>query len=210
MMSDVARYYQDLLADRVWCAEGLSWTVVQQLTMDEVCRRLAARHIDFAEVLDGRPEGFDPLLVASLAQVGSSVMLFQQYGFEGSRPEVLRRLSDGTRVHNVGWTINGNGTISYAVDGKILTRIGNNDPERRSGEDPSALDEYTADLYAAQQIWNSEQWSTSPKVREAAAMATIEHGTGVRLATEWLDNLHGEPWQTVMLGHDPSDPRPPS
>jgi hypothetical protein len=29
MMDDVARYYQDLLADSVWCAEGLRATVDQ-------------------------------------------------------------------------------------------------------------------------------------------------------------------------------------
>ncbi len=46
------------------------------------------------------------MLVAYLVQAGTSVVMFQPLGFEGSRREVLRWLSDGTRVHNVDWSIN--------------------------------------------------------------------------------------------------------
>ncbi|MBP2325621.1 hypothetical protein JOF56_006006 [Kibdelosporangium banguiense] len=77
------------------------------------------------------------------------------------------------------------------------------DPERRSGQDPSALDEHTADLYAVRQIWKSKEGPASANIRQAAAMALVEHATGVRLTAELLDSLSGEPWQWVMLSRTP-------
>ncbi|MFI7643089.1 DUF6461 domain-containing protein [Nonomuraea sp. NPDC049400] len=219
-------YYQRILTSRSWYAEGLSWTVIQpasrQPTVAEVMRRLHAEHVNLDE-LDEWADDPDPLLVAHLAQIGPHVVMFQDNGFEGSRPEVLRRLSDGARVHNVNWTITGNGSLSYAVYGKVLTRIDMSDPGRKYGEDPTALDEDLADMHTARQALdlkeqadlNETSQAVDPSVpsvlathliAEAAAMATMEHRTGIRLTEQWLDNLDTEPWQAVMLGKIPSDP----
>ncbi|MBM0278992.1 hypothetical protein JM949_28785 [Micromonospora sp. STR1s_6] len=121
-----------------------------------------------------------------------------------SRPEMLRWLSDGTRVHTIDWTINGNGGVTYAVYGRVLAWMDLNDPERRHGDDPSAFADDLDDVRAARGTGH---------VRPAA-MAFVERRTGVRLPAEWMSDEGADPqagpWVTVRLGVIPPDPRPPS
>ncbi|WP_406103750.1 DUF6461 domain-containing protein [Micromonospora globbae] len=200
MVSDTVRYYDDFLADRDWLAEGLSWAVVQpasaEATIDGVIERLRARRVEPGDTQIGE--------LADLARIGPNVVVFQDNGCELSRPEVLRWLSDGTRVHTVDWTINGNGGVTYAVYGKVLVWMDMNDPDRRYGDDPSAFDDDLDDVRAAQ----GTEYVT------AAAMALVERRTGVRLPAEWMSDEGADPqagpWVTVRLGPIPPDPRPPS
>lgn len=219
MVSELVEHYRSLLRGRSWRIEGLSWTVIQPagqpVTVEVVKRRLQAEPINldeirFPHVNDLRPDDPSPFLVAHLAQVGSSVVMFQANGFEGARPEVLRWLSDGARVHNVDWTINGNGGISYAVYSTVLTWIDKNDPSRRGGTAPDAMDEDLTDLTTARRMRDADERPASELICEAAAMATVERRTGVRLPTAWVDDLGSQPWQVVMLGRIPNDPDPPS
>src|SRR5439155_8174293 len=161
----------------------------QQVTIDEVMRRLRAEPVNLGEIRfphvnDRRPGDPDEMLVAYLAQAGTSVVMFQPLGFEGSRREVLRWLSDGTRVHNVDWSINGNGGITYAVYGKVLAWIDKNDPSRRWGDDPSLLDDDLTDLRPARQPRDTGQSPAARLADEAAALATVERRTGLRLPAD--------------------------
>ncbi|MBB5478385.1 DUF6461 domain-containing protein [Micromonospora parathelypteridis] len=194
------RYYDDFLADRDWLAEGLSWAVVQpasaEATVDGVIKRLRARRVEPGDKHAGE--------LADLAQIGPDVVVFQDNGCALSRPEVLRWLSDGTRVHTVDWTINGNGGVTYAVYGKVLARMDMNDPDRRHGDDPSAFADDLDDVRAA----------LGTEYVRSAVMAFVERRTGVRLPAEWMSDEGADteagPWVTVSLGAFPSDPRPPS
>jgi hypothetical protein len=203
MISESVRHYQDLL-DRSGMEEGLSWTVIQPagtpITVEEVMGRLGA------ERLGAPSHESDPLLVAWVRQVGSAVVMFQHFGVEGSRPEVLRLLSDGARVHNVEWTINGNGGVSCAIYGQVVVWIDMNDPERRMVTGPSVQEEELADLRQAKDMWEADDQS-SAFVQKAASMALVEHRTGVRLTADLIKDL--DSWQTVLLARIPSDPRPP-
>ncbi|MEV4517671.1 hypothetical protein AB0K00_53025 [Dactylosporangium sp. NPDC049525] len=89
-------HYRDLLLNRSWYAEGLSWTVIQPagapVTVDGVIRRLRAARINldeirFPHVNDLRDDDPSPFLVAFLAQVGDDVTMFQTNGSEGARPD---------------------------------------------------------------------------------------------------------------------------
>lgn len=211
-------HYRTLLLNRSWYAEGLSWTVIQPagapVTVGEVMRRLRAERVDldeirFPHVNDLRDGDPSPFLVAHLAQVGDAVMMFQTNGCQGARTEVLRLLSDRARVHNVDWTINGNGGVSYAVYGTLLAWIDKNDPDRRWGTHPDTLDADLADLREARRLDDEDDWPANRLAAEAAAMSTVELRTGVRLPHAWADGLAGPPWETVMLGHIPDDPGPP-
>jgi len=219
VVSEPVEYYRNMLTNRSWYAEGLSWTVIQPagapVTVEEVSRRLRAEPINldeirFPHVNDRGPDDPSPFLVAHLAQVGADVVMFQDLGSEGARREVLRWLSDRARVHNVDWTINGNGGISYAVYGTLVAWIDKNDPDRRGGTQPDALDDDLADLAEARRLRDAGDWPASRLVQEAAAMATVERRTGIRLPEAWMDGLAGTPWETVMLGRIPNDPCPPS
>ncbi|PYC73479.1 hypothetical protein C7C45_07420 [Micromonospora arborensis] len=200
MVSDPVRYYDDFLADRDWLAEGLSWAVVQpasaEATIDGVIKRLRARRVE--------PGDNNPGELADLAQIGPNVVVFQDDGCALSRPEVLRWLSDGMRVHTVDWTINGNGGVTYAVYGKVLAWMDMNDPDRGHGDDPSVFADDLEDVRAAQ----GTEYVTP------AVMAFVERRTGVRLPAEWMSDEGADPeagpWVTVRLGSFPSDPRPPS
>ncbi|MFG1916233.1 hypothetical protein [Micromonospora sp. NPDC048898] len=200
MVSDAVRYYDDFLADRDWLAEGLGWAVVQpasaEATVDGVIESLRARRV---EPGDDRPGE-----LADLAQIGPDVVVFQDNGCALSRPEVLRWLSDGVRVHTVEWTINGNGGVSYAVYGRVLAWMDINDPDRRHGADPSVFADDLDDVRAAR---------GTGYVRPAA-MAFVERRTGVRLPAEWMSDEGADPqagpWVTVRLEAIPADPRPPS
>ncbi|MCW3841503.1 DUF6461 domain-containing protein [Micromonospora yasonensis] len=215
MPDDVVAYYRQFLHERPWHAEGLSWTVIQPasepVTEDVVLRRLRGQRVDLTEihfphVNDFRPGMPDESKVAYLTQVGPAVVMFQPSGFEGARREVLRWLSDGARVHNVDWTINGNGGISYAVYGKVLAWVDKNDPGRRHGEQPDVLDNDLGGLREARRRWDAGDLAGADF--SAEAMALVERRTGVRLDVGWVDGFE-EPGPAVMIGDIPSDPTPP-
>ncbi|MEV4417203.1 DUF6461 domain-containing protein [Catellatospora sp. NPDC049609] len=215
MSDDVVAYYRQFLDECSWYAEGLSWTVIQPagapVTEDVVLRRLRGRRVDLAEIQfphvnDFRPGMPDESKVAHLIQVGPAVVMLQPNGFEGARREVLRWLSDGARVHNVDWTINGNGGISYAVYGKVLAWVDKNDPGRRHGEQPDVLDDDLDGLREARRIWDAGDLAGADF--NAEAMALVERRTGVRLDVGWVDGLE-EADQAVMIGDIPNDPTPP-
>ncbi len=218
MASERIEHYRGLLLERSWYAEGLSWTVIRPagapVTVEEIQRRLHAEPVDLAEIRfphvnDLRDDAPSPMLVAYLAQAGDAVMMLQPNGFEGARPEVLRWLSDRARVHNADWTINGNGGVSYAVYGSLLTWVDKNDPDRRGGTHPDTLDGDLDELREARRRNDAARWPDNRLVAEAAALATVERRTGIRLTGAWLDGLAAAPWRTVMLGRTPADPRPP-
>ncbi|MEV5764787.1 DUF6461 domain-containing protein [Micromonospora sp. NPDC052213] len=215
MSDDVVAYYRQFLDERSWYAEGLSWTVIQPasepVTEDVVLRRLRGRRVDLTEihfphVNDFRPGMPDESKVAYLTQVGPAVVMLQPNGFEGARREVLRWLSDGARVHNIDWTINGNGGISYAVYGKVLAWVDKNAPGRRHGEQPDVLDHDLDGLREARRRWDAGDLAGADF--DAEAMALVERRTGVRLDVGWVDGFE-EPGQAVMIGDIPRDPRPP-
>lgn len=213
MPDEVVEYYRQFLS-RPWYAEGLSWTVIQPasepVTEDVVVRRLRGTRVDLGEIRfphinDFRPGMPDVMKVAHLTQVGPAVVMFQPNGFEGARREVLRGLSAGARVHNVDWTINGNGGISYAVYGKVLAWVDKNDPDRCHGEQPAVLDDDLAGLREARRRWDSGDLMGAHF--EAEAMAVVERRTGVRLDADWVDGLTET--GAVMIGDIPNDPAPP-
>ncbi|MEU8002516.1 DUF6461 domain-containing protein [Catellatospora sp. NPDC049111] len=215
MSDDVVAYYRQFLSELSWYAEGLSWTVIQPVgepvTEDVVLGRLRGRRvdltgIDFPHVNDFRPGMPDESKVAYLTQAGPAVVMLQPNGFEGARPEVLRRLSDGAQVHNVDWTINGNGGVSYAVYGKVLAWVDKNDPGRRHGEQPEVLDADLEGLRDARRRWDAGDLAGVDF--DAEAMALVERRTGVRLDVGWVDGLE-ESDQAVVIGDVPSDPTPP-
>jgi hypothetical protein len=91
-------------------------------------------------------------------------------GWQGSRLEVLRRLSAGTRAVSVFWNVNGVTRFRYVVDGVVMTGI---DPPSRWGVDPSGLDALGGDL----------PWETDP----ASAMVTLAGRlTGEPPLEEWV------------------------
>jgi hypothetical protein len=86
--------------------------------------------------VDARP-GEDLVAVRSL---GSWVLAVEINGWQGSRTEVLARISRGTRAVSAFWNVNALTRFSYAVEGRVLTAFEAMSPDSRQGAEPDALE----------------------------------------------------------------------
>jgi hypothetical protein len=87
--------------------------------------------------------GEDLVAVRSL---GPWVLAVEINGWQGSRAEVLTRISRGTRVVSAFWNVNALTWFSYAVEGRVLTGFEAMSPESRQGAEPDALEAARAGL----------------------------------------------------------------
>lgn len=93
-----------------------------------------------------RPEPFRALVeagasldLAAIGAVDDVVLAIEPNGWEGSRPEVLRRASASGAAVSVYWNVNMLTRFSYAVEGEVITAFELLAPEQRSGADPDRL-----------------------------------------------------------------------
>jgi Family of unknown function (DUF6461) len=106
----------------------------------------------------GDPAGARPVTLAEAAEafpdsswlavrvVGLWVLAVEVNGWQGTRPEVLERLSAGTRAVSVYWNVNGQTRFSLAAAGHVLTTFDPQFPDRRDGADPDGLEAVRAGL----------------------------------------------------------------
>jgi hypothetical protein len=206
MPTELALRYQRLVGDpelaRLW--EAVCWTVVEPVSkpadVDEVIRRLGGDPADAAtQPVDLGDFGAGVRCALYLGQVGPSVSIFEVGGYQGSRPEVLRVLSDGARVHSAFWTVEPPAVFGYAVYGRTLVSFSDS-PHDRTGDDPDVMNPDLVDIFEAQPD-NDEpggDW-------RAAMLATVERRTAVRLDAAWLRR----PLRRILLDPLPNDPLPP-
>ena len=126
-----------------------------------------------AELEDSFGDPDNPL--ALLRRVDDMVIVVENNGYEGSRPEVLRRLP-GTVV-SVFWNVEAVTRFTYVVDGTVVTDFEALFPESRTGSDPDAISAQMADLN-----WDYEEADT-----ESVMLALAARLTGFVLAPEHLD-----------------------
>ncbi|MFC4008586.1 DUF6461 domain-containing protein [Nonomuraea purpurea] len=113
---------------------------------------------------------------AALAGVlGKWTVLVEPNGFQGSRPEVLARLSRDGRALSVFWNANADGQLVYAEYGRVLAVIELFDPEEPE------------DLPGALSAWVELCEEDDLRV---AGLALGEAVTGRRLDAEWLAGEH--------------------
>ena len=117
--------------------------------------------------------GDDP--VVAVRRVDSWVLAVEVNGWQGSRPEVLRRVSQGTRAVSTFWNINGVTRFSYAASGQVLTAFEVMSPEQREGSDPDFLEEARSGL-----PWDTAGWV-------ALMLALAARLTGQPMEPAWLD-----------------------
>lgn len=86
---------------------------------------------------------------------GDRVIAVEVNGFEGSRTEVLRRVSALGETVSAFWNVNAVTRFSYAVDGRVKTSFEVGVNAAREGEDPDCL----ADLVDAID-WAPGKWLT--------------------------------------------------
>jgi hypothetical protein len=113
--------------------------------------------------------------VVAVRDLGPWLLVVEVNGWQGSRPEVLRRVSAGGRAVSAFWNVNLTTRFSYAVGGRVLTAFEVMSPDRRYGADPDSLEEMRAGL-----PWEDGEW-----VQLMLALAS--RVTGLQVEPGWLD-----------------------
>ncbi|MCA2215705.1 DUF6461 domain-containing protein [Jidongwangia harbinensis] len=111
------------------------------------------------------------LLVADL---GGWCVGIEPNGYQGSRPEVLRRAAVGGAAVSVYWNVNATNAFSYATGGRTVVGFDMLDPQSPYGADPHILDAEMADLRFGGEIFESY----------VAGLVLAERVTGVRLPAD--------------------------
>jgi Family of unknown function (DUF6461) len=130
-----------------------------------------ARRTSLAEI--GLPSVDEPKV--AVRDLGSWLLVVEVNGWQGSRPEVLRRISSGGRAVSAYWNVNLTTRFSYAVDGRVLTAFEVMSPGRRHGADPDCLEEVRAGL-----PWEDGEWVP-------LMLALVSRVTGLRIEPEWFN-----------------------
>lgn len=121
----------------------------------------------------GMPPPDQPVL--AIRDLRPWLLTVEPNGWQGSRPEVLRRISAGGRVVSAYWNVNHTTRFCYAASGQVLTAFEVMSPGVRDGADPDCLEEARAGL----------PWETGARVPLMLALAS--RVTGLRVARDWLD-----------------------
>ena len=130
-----------------------------------------ARRTSLAEI--GMPPVDEPKV--AVRNLGSWLLVVEVNSWQGSRPEVLRRISAGGRAVSAYWNVNLTTRFSYAVDGRVLTAFEVMSPGRRHGADPDCLEEVRAGL-----PWEDGEWVP-------LMLALASRVTGLRIEPEWFN-----------------------
>ncbi|MCP2342268.1 DUF6461 domain-containing protein [Actinomadura rupiterrae] len=91
----------------------------------------------------------------ALRSIGDWVLAIEFNGYQGKRPEVLRRATETSRAVCVYWCL-GEARFSYAVEGAVWTTFDALWPDRRFGTSPDCLQAEMADL-----PWDDPQHTTA-------------------------------------------------
>ncbi|GIE28341.1 hypothetical protein Ait01nite_013860 [Actinoplanes italicus] len=184
MGEEAVSHYIALLNGHAWLRESMSVTWAHGLGEEAVFRAFGADPAT-AQVMTGlevesalmdtpRDRGWPKFLRVGRATEAWAFGV-EAFGFQGSRPEVIRPLSRYGRALSVFWNVNAANQFMYAENGRTMTWFEMSDPDDRGGGDPSALEDEIAGL---------------PFGRDgdyqAAGLALAERITGWRLRFEAL------------------------
>ena len=156
--------------------DGACVTLVAPADAGEVVRGFGgdlpgARRTPLAEI--GLPPADEPEV--AVRDLGSWLLVVEVNGWQGSRPEVLRRISAGGRAVSACWNVNLTTRFSYAAGGRVLTAFEVMSPGRRHGGDPDCLEEARAGL-----PWGTGEWVP-------LMLALASRVTGLRIDPQLFD-----------------------
>lgn len=131
-------------------------------------------------------ESVNSTVAVAVAQ--DAVVAVEYNGWHGAGPEALVPLSRVGRAASVYWNVDSDMKISIAEAGRLLSAFDPADPDRRSGEDPRAVDPFIEDLDFATGAWAEN------------GMTVVERFTGVPVTAEMVAAL--DQWYVIgdMLG----------
>ncbi|MEV6644352.1 DUF6461 domain-containing protein [Amycolatopsis sp. NPDC051371] len=127
--------------------EAACVTMVRTTDVDAVVRGLGGvagevRTVPFAEA----GNDLDQAYAIVVCHQGEYVVAIEANGFQGSRPEVLRRVSRLGETVSAFWNIEALTRFSYAVNGRIKTAFEAGADSWKEGEDPDCLAPLVAEI----------------------------------------------------------------
>jgi hypothetical protein len=171
-----------------WLRQAFCLSLVRGLDEAELLRRLGGERsqpgtltlAEAGELAGSFHAGYPQIILAAKAD-GWSVAV-ENNGWEGSRPEVLRALSQGTQAVSVYQNVNALRSFNHAVDGEVLVTFEPLFPEQRWGSQPDLL------LPQMRAVGLDPDRQEPPYGEvDTAAMALAERLTGVHLDPTLLD-----------------------
>ncbi|GLW31147.1 hypothetical protein Areg01_40870 [Actinoplanes regularis] len=181
---EAAEYYDRMLVDADW-GEAFCLTFVRGLddaTLITAFGGDPAKRMpqaELAQILDGFAHGDEPATLV-IGGVGDWRVGIEINGYQGCRPEVLRRAAaagDGTAL-SVLRTVTGRSEFTYVSEDRTQVVIDQLRPERRTGPNPELLDELLSGLPFGHE---------DDIIPEAAGLALAERITGVRLPLDLME-----------------------
>jgi hypothetical protein len=142
-----------------------------------------------AEIRLGEGIGWVSVAGSDAGLPEDTVVLVENNGWEGIRPEVLSRLSKPGKAASVYWNVEGLLMFGCARRGKVIATVDLSDPD--------AADELPATL---RRLWERDPDTEEPL---AAAMTLVEKYTGVTVppAPEVIQPTTAYPITSPVLGH---------
>jgi hypothetical protein len=185
-------HYHDLLTAWPQLAVACGISYLEPPDVDGFLLRVGtavtpAGEMSFAEAVElaVRPGG--PTQLTLVDVTAGWVVAVEPYGFQASRPEVLRAVSANGRSVGVYWNVSSRCRLGYARDGRLLARLDPPDPEPR-GRTPDVLEPHLVGL-----SFDADE--------QAAVLTVAERISDVRLDDQWLRARH----PAVMISPLPSD-----
>lgn len=148
----------------------------------------SGRELDIDEFCEEAFANQEKYPMVALKQLGDWVLVVEDGGEQGRRPEVLRRAAESTAV-SVFWDGSGLTRFSHAARGELRTAFEAVLPEFREGTDPDGLEELRVDL----------PWSQADPV--ALMLALAGRITGLPASPGWLAG----PLRTFAVAPWPDD-----
>lgn len=155
-----------------------------------------ARTLDFDEFCEEAFAHHDRHPVIGVRRIGDWVLVVEDNGYQGVRPEVLRRVSARSEALSVFWNAQGCTRFSHAVDAEVHTSFEAIMPDYRDGVRPDALEEVRCGL----------PWCTNGVDNASLMLALSARITGQALTPEsltqgfltcpvasWPDDLPADP-----------------
>jgi len=173
--------------------EAACVTMVKTTDVDAVVRGFGgvaseARTIPHTEV----GNDLDGAYAVAVVRRGEYVVAVEVNGFQGSRPEVLRRVSRLGETVSAFWNVEALTRFSYAVDGRVKTAFEAGADSWKAGNDPDCLAPLVAEI----------DWS--PGRRRTGLLRLAARVTGLPFTEDWLS---GEAL-VVPIAEHPEDVHP--
>ncbi|MFI6089175.1 DUF6461 domain-containing protein [Streptomyces sp. NPDC051218] len=155
-----------------------------------------AEEADVIRVFGGRPELARRLTLATfpvdhdveriaVSRSGSAVVVVESNGYQGSREEVLRPLSQLGRAASAFWNVNAHSQLSLAEDGLVLSSFDMLCPNECHGTRPDAWQPLLRGLTfgtSASASASASDWS--------AGLTALQRASGARLDAAWAAGPH--------------------